>query len=83
MNIRAVIRAAAAKGIISESQIPKIIMLRVDRNRIPEFLIDNEIIETAKNLESELKTRLFLHFFYAFYCHHMDLFEKIINERNL
>jgi len=55
VNVRAVIRAAVSKGIIPESKIPKIPFFKVDRNRLPKYLNDQEIIAIANQLEGEAK----------------------------
>ena len=54
VNIRAVLRGAANKGIVQESQVPKIEFYKVDRQRLPNFFSDEEIIAVANELENEV-----------------------------
>ena len=53
VNIRAMLRASAAKGMIPESMIPKIQVYKVDRNRLPNFYNDDEILAIANNLQGD------------------------------
>ena len=56
VNLRAVLRYAIAKEIISpEFILPKIRFYKVDRNRLPKYLTDQEIIAIANNLTGEAK----------------------------
>ena len=54
-NVRTVLRAGVDKEFISIDQIPKIERYRVDRQRLPKYLDDSEIIEIANNLTGETK----------------------------
>ena len=53
VNIRAMLRASASKGMIPESMIPKIQLYKVDRNRLPNFYNDDEIVAIANNLQGD------------------------------
>ena len=54
-NIRTILRAAASKGIISSGLIPKIERFKVDRQRLPKYLDDVEIIAIANKLAGEAR----------------------------
>ena len=52
-NIRTILKAAAKKGFIAESIIPRIERFKVDRQRLPKYLNDAEIIAVANQLDGE------------------------------
>jgi len=54
-NLRTIFRAAAAKGIISEAQVPKIKLIRTDRFRLPAVLNNVEIIDIANQLTNQAR----------------------------
>lgn len=53
VNIKAVFNAAAQKGIILISQVPKFEFYRVEQQRLPETLDDQEIDAIASQLEGD------------------------------
>ena len=53
VNIKAVFNAAAQKGIIPESQVPKFEFFRVDQQRLPETLDEQEIQLIADQLDGD------------------------------
>ena len=53
VNIKAVFNAAAHKGIIPESQVPKFEFYRVEQQRLPETLDEQEIDAIASHLEGD------------------------------
>ena len=53
VNIKAVFNAAVHKGIIPESQVPKFEFYRVEQQRLPETLDEQEIEAIASHLEGD------------------------------
>ena len=54
-NVRVVFRTAMKKGIIPSHLLPKIEKLKVDRQRLPTVLDEDEIIATANQLQGEAR----------------------------
>ena len=52
-NVRTVLRSAAKKDFILESMVPKIGRYTVDRQRLPKYLNDHEIIAIANQLRGQ------------------------------
>jgi len=53
VNIKAIFNAAAQKGIILENQVPKFEFYRVEQQRLPETLDEQEIQAIASHLEGD------------------------------
>jgi site-specific recombinase XerD len=53
VNIKAVFNAAAQKGVILENQVPKFEFYRVEQQRLPETLDEQEIDAIASHLEGD------------------------------
>jgi len=53
VNIKAIFNAAAQKGIIPENQVPRFEFLRVEQQRLPQTLVEQEIQAIAGQLEGD------------------------------
>ncbi|MCH7756132.1 tyrosine-type recombinase/integrase [candidate division KSB1 bacterium] len=52
-NIKTILKAAAHRGIVSESMLPKIEFFKVDYRRLPKYLNDDEVIAIANHLKGD------------------------------
>ena len=52
-NIKTILKAAANRGIVSDSMLPKIEFFKVDYRRLPKYLSDDEIIAIANHLKGD------------------------------
>jgi len=52
-NIKTLLTAAANKGIVSDSMLPKIEFFKVDYRRLPKYLNDDEVIAIANHLRGD------------------------------
>lgn len=55
INVRTVIRAAAKRGTIAESMVPKFQLYKVERQRLPAVLNETEVIAIANNLKGDAR----------------------------